>query len=131
MRTHSRAVLALAVACTIGTIVHAQRLLTIPESLANAGKSLWSGPSIPSGPSPTLDDILHQTDAVVRGMIGPGHSYLSEDQHDVYTDYPILNPVVLFERSPRTLGTPGVPSPMVTIYGGVITINGLTYTRSH
>ena len=37
--------------------VHAQGL-TIPQTLARAGKSLGSGPSVPSGLPPTLDRVL-------------------------------------------------------------------------
>ena len=58
---------------------HAQ-LLTIPQALGRAGKSLSGGPSIRSGPAPTLDQVLGDTDMIVRGIVGEARSYLSEDQ---------------------------------------------------
>jgi hypothetical protein len=108
------------------------QLLTIPEQLARSAQPLSSGPSIPSGPAPSLDDAIGETDLVVRGTVGVSSSYLSPDAMDVYTDYVLVAPAVIYGpdhtdskkvHPARTIA--------VTILGGQIMINGLTYTSRH
>jgi hypothetical protein len=50
---------------------------------------------------------------------------------DIYTDYVILNPVILYEATPTASKKPGLPAMTVTAPGGVITLNGLSFTRIH
>jgi hypothetical protein len=109
-----------------------RQLTTIPEQLARAGSSLMSGPTIPSGPAPSLDSVLLRTDIIVRGEVGDPRSYLSEDQTDVLTDYPIRNPVILYSREGSSGVVPGRSTAItVTILGGTVSINGLTFTSQH
>lgn len=131
MRSRYRfSALASLLGCAAVLTVHAQ-LLTIPEALERAGKSLSSGPSAPSGPVPTLDQVLSKTDTIVRGIVGQPRSYLSDDQMDVSTDYQILNPVILYKAAPTATKKPEMPTVTVTTLGGVITINGLSFTSAH
>src|SRR4051794_35903326 len=95
--------------------------LTIPEELQHQGHSMGRLSSAPSGPVPTLDKIVDLTDLVVRGVLGESTSYLSEDQTEVYTDYPILNATVLYDPRVVVSKKPEVPSiqpTRVTILGG-------------
>jgi len=105
------------------------RPLTIPEALAKAGSSLSSGPTVGSGLPPSLDTVLQETDLIVRGVVGLPVSYLSDDQTEVLTDYPLVAPNVLYQRDQRANGeTSGVT---VTILGGDIAIDGLTFSSRH
>ena len=102
---------------------------TIPDVLARAGESLSGVSFVPSGPTPTVADILEDTDIIVRGVVGEPRSYLSEDQRDVYTDYPINGPTFLYQATLESSPKPGiVPSVVITVRGGSVRINGLTYT---
>src|SRR4029453_18239529 len=103
-----------------------QTFPTIPESLARAGKSIGAGAGIPSGVGPALDGLLIDTDLIVRGVLGQPKSYLSDDQRAVLTDYPVLRASILYER--KGLASPPDPVALaVTLLGGEIEINGLTY----
>lgn len=103
--------------------------LTIPEKLAEAGKSLIAGTTVPSGPPPSVQEIIRGTDTLVRGIIGPGRAYLSEDQREIYTDYPIEKPLILFQSAPVSSARPGVmPRITVTVSGGTVTVGNLTFT---
>jgi len=108
--------------------VHAQQE-TIPERLSRLGRSISSGPSIPSGLGPTLDHILADTDTIVMGVVGEPRSYLSDDQMAVYTDYQLRNPAFLYQAALTGSTKPELPTVTVTILGGTITMNGLSYTR--
>jgi hypothetical protein len=107
------------------------QLATIPQQLARAGHSLASSASVPSGVPPAMDQVLSVTDLLVRGVVGPPESYLSDDQMDVYTDYPIADPVVLYEAPAVESKTAAVQTVTVTLLGGVITIDGLSFTSKH
>jgi hypothetical protein len=117
-------------AIALATTAHAQ-VRTVPQALARAGESLHGSRTSPSGPLPTLDRILLKTDLVVSGVIGESRSYLSDDQMDVRTDYEILAPVILYESVAIPAGQLPTRPVTVTMLGGVITINGLTYTSTH
>ena len=101
---------------------------TIPDLLARAGKSVERGMTVPSGVAPSVDEVLAQADTVVRGVVGQPRSYMSDDQRDVYTDYPVLNPIILYQAQMVTSPTPGVVSAViVTLLGGTVTVNGLAF----
>lgn len=102
---------------------------TIPEIIAKTGPGGGMvDASIPSGVAPSVDVILSKVDAVVRGVVGAPHSYLSDDQRDVFTDYPILNPVFIYQKSLSPSPIPGIgPVATVTLLGGTININGREY----
>lgn len=127
---HRRLLVTVLAAFVLAATIHAQ-LATIPEQLAREGRSLSAGPSIPSGLAPPFDRILGDTDVIVRGLVGEPRSYLSDDQLDVYTDYPLINPVVLYQSALVTATKPGMPTVIVTLLGGRIMINGLTFTSTH
>ena len=89
---------------TVPQLIHAQRP-TIPEAVRQGAVN--SIATTPSGQPPTVADLLSTTDIVVMGTIGDSRSYLSDDQRDVYTDYPIKEPVVLFRSDMERLRGPG------------------------
>lgn len=113
------------------TPIHGQ-LLTIPEALSRFGKSLSGGPTLPSGPTPTVNQILAITDLIVRAVLSGPTSYLSDDEMDVYTDYPLQHAVILYQvqESPRPRVSQE-PAVTVTMLGGAVTINRLTFTSKH
>ena len=115
----------------LATPSHGQ-LQTIPDALARAGTSLTSGASIPSGMPPPLDWVLARTEVIVRGQVGEPRSYLSADQTELLTDHALVNPVVLYRREGPTPVQPGQTQAIsVTILGGMVSINGLTFTTAH
>lgn len=99
---------------------------TIPEILARTepGGGFVSA-TMPSGPAPAIDTLLSRVDVVVRGVVGDGQSYLSEDQREVFTDYQIINPIMLYQKSLGSTKVPGTVSAVsVTLRGGAIVVNG-------
>jgi hypothetical protein len=102
---------------------------TIPEILARSGKSTSGMMSTPSGPPPSIDAILSDTDTILRATVGEPRSYLSNDQRQVYTDYSLQNPIVVYQQEVVRSNQPGVvPTMTVTVLGGTVDVNGLRYT---
>src|SRR3989304_5341194 len=85
-----------------GTISAQDVRPTIPDVLAREGKSLSGFMTVPSGPTPSLTEVLGDADTVVKGLVGDSRSYLSDDQRDVYTDYVIVNPLFLYQAEMAT-----------------------------
>ena len=116
---------------------------TIPEVLAAAGQDQTRSHGAGSGTvgDPRSDEyerrftdlLLANTDLIVRGVVGqPERAYLSDDHIEVYTDYAIQNPMFLYDSSLQRDATPGaMPSARVTVFGGTVTIDGLSYTSVH
>lgn len=120
---------AFTVAILLISTVYAQRP-TIPEWLAQTGQSQTRRTTVPSGPSPTLTDLIDQTDTVIRGVVGEPRSYLSDDQRDVYTDYPISRAIFIHRADVATTARPGLPEDTtVTLHGGTVSVGDLTYTH--
>jgi hypothetical protein len=83
---------------------------------------------MPSGPAPSIDAVLSRVDTVVRGTVGDSRSYLSPDQRDVWTDYQIINAIVLYQKRLSPTKTPGmIPTVSVTLRGGALTVNGRAF----
>jgi hypothetical protein len=102
--------------------------LTIPEILALAGRSTSGGSGIGSG-IVELRDIFHFVDLAVRGVVGEPTTYMTDDMRDVLTDYPIVNPEFLFRAVSSPVPRPGwPPEATVTLRGGSVVVDGLTYT---
>jgi hypothetical protein len=102
---------------------------TIPEMMSRADPDGGFGPAtLPSGLAPSIDLVLSKTDVVVRGVVGPPYSYLSDDQQEVFTDYRVVNPTFLFQKTLRASKTPGIVEGLtVTLFGGEISVNGRPY----
>jgi hypothetical protein len=112
---------------TFSLSVEAQRL-TIPELVARGG--VGSVATAPSGQLPTVADLLRVTDVIVMGTVGEPRSYLSADQRDVFTDYPLTHPVFIHGSSKIATPMPGVvPRVIVTQLGGTVAINGIQFTQ--
>jgi len=71
------------------------------------------------------------TDLVVRGIIGEPRSYLSDDEMDAQTDYEILSPVILYRAAATTSEQRATRAVTVTMLGGLIVINRLSFTSRH
>lgn len=101
---------------------------SIPEAVAAGAVS--SVATTPSGPVPRVDDLLRTADLVVVGTVGEPHSYLSDDQRDIYTDYSLLGSVVLFDSRFGALSAPhGDPTVTVTQRGGTLLVHGVMFTH--
>src|SRR4051812_26457170 len=89
----------LSVAVLFGAILVAQSgslQMTIPETLEKAGTSVTHSIGVPSGMGPDLDYLVGRTDLIVRGVAANSRTYLSADQREIYTDYVLQGPQVLF-----------------------------------
>jgi hypothetical protein len=106
---------------------------TIPQLLAKEGHSLGRSVEVETGPPPSVESVLRKTDLIVQGFIGTSKAYLSNDQTDVYTEYSIERFTVLYPSSAAPVGSrPGQPTSITfTQPGGIVTINGLTFSVSH
>jgi hypothetical protein len=108
---------------------------TIPELIQEANHSLGQTVEIETGPPPSVESVLKDAKLIVRGTIGTPISYLSEDKTKVYSDYPIINPVVLFPLAQTTTQrpTPALPATAVTIthIGGTVSVLGHQFTMEH
>ena len=137
----SRALLGDSMVCTrvrissllIGSIMSTVPVMsqTIPQQLAEANESLSRSIRIETGPPPSVESIVRLTEVIVEGTVGSPRTYLSEDEMEVYSDYPILNPVYKF--GPAVVVTaPGVTrSVAVTHIGGTIVRQGHSFTLEH
>jgi hypothetical protein len=111
-------------------LLSAQRR-TIPDLVASGGG--WAPPSIPSGGPPSLRQVALLADTVVRGTVGPAApSYLSPEQDEIYTDFEIRNPIVLYERETPSTSQPGAPrSILVTVRGGTMNFSGTPFSQQY
>jgi len=77
--------------------------------------------------------LLKTTDVIVTGTIGePLPGYLSDDQRNVYTDYPVLNPVFAYQAHMMPVSAPGAtPTIAITQPGGTINVNGTMFSMKH
>ncbi len=110
--------------------VLAQR--TIPQVLSEANASIGRTVQTEYGGIPSFESVAKTADLIVRGVVGEPLVRLSDDLMDVYSDYPIINPVILFPSSATNTDRPGVArSVVVTAIGGTITINGRSFYLEH
>jgi hypothetical protein len=107
------------------------QIATIPELLARAGTSLKAEQNLPSGYVPTVDHVLGAADVIAKGVVGSPHTYLSEDEREIFTDYPLLNPAIVYQSAAVASDMPVRPRVTITLLGGVYKQNGLTFTSSH
>ena len=128
MLTRFIAILISAVFVTPAFTAAQPQRLTIPQALARGWTGWISGE--PSGQLPTISDIVADADLIVRGIVGTPTSYLSDDERDVYTDYPLSNPVIIHQSGVISSRQPGVFMVAVTQLGGTVTIGNLTFTHT-
>jgi hypothetical protein len=104
----------------------------IPEALARAGRSIQvSAPPGAGwfGEDESIEALLRVTDVIVKGRLGVPRAFLSHDEREVRTEYPIVNPTTLYAAA---LSKPDLPpATSVTMIGGAVKINGLTYTATY
>lgn len=82
------------------------------------------------GPVVTLEQILAETDLVVRGSVGRATAKLSADEREITTTYEIVNPQVSFSKSYAQAARPGLPTRVITVTqpGGTVSIGAFTAT---
>jgi hypothetical protein len=68
---------------------------------------------------------------LVLGRLGEPHSYLSDDQMQVLTDYRLNEPNVFFDSTTRVAQGDTPHSIIVTQHGGTINVQGIMYTEAH
>jgi hypothetical protein len=69
---------------------------------------------------------------LVRGRLGEPQGYLSDDQTEVFTDYRLNDPVILFERRPQRPTDAGATRTItVTQRGGTVDVHGKMFTDAH
>jgi hypothetical protein len=110
-------------ACT--SVVGAQRQ-TIPEAIAMG--SVGSVATGPSGPVRTLRDVARASDVIVTAFVADGNGRLSADKSDVYTDYSLRDVTVLYEKGAVRSLPEHPPTMTVTMLGGTVVINGVSFT---
>jgi len=128
--------IALFVSLVIAPSVFAQdERLTIPEIVAR-GSAMSVSQACGLAPLPPFSDLLHQSDLLVTGTVGPSRSYLSDDQRDVYTDHQLAGVIVYYEVPSKvpaiTLPRPGVvPQPVIAVteLGGTIEVDGRSFSQ--
>ncbi len=115
----------LAMLVSVFVTAHAQTGETIPGAIASGHG--WAFPWRGSGIQPdVIPSMLQRTNTIVTGVVGkPAPSYLSEDQRDVYTDYPLTPAIIHYQELLETTSKPGVISDIVvSVRGGTLTILG-------
>ncbi len=138
MRTMQSTLFIVVVGLTAGATGQTRLVETIPEALARRGEDSGRHYSVGGGtvgdPSSLeyLARWLADTHTILRGRVGvPLPSYISDDETEVYTDYLIEDPVILYHSTPQAADRPGMPPAIrVTLPGGTVTIGGLSF-HSH
>lgn len=131
VRTSGVVMLALALLLLAGHITVSQAQAegeTIPEAIARGARGRTSTEH--SGRSPSVAEILMSADLVVRGIVGEPRSYLSSDKRDVYTDYALLSPAILYQRTQRTSEKPGPLGITITQLGGKVLVGNVEFTQT-
>lgn len=108
-------------------VVGSASVQTQSETVLDAIKrgSTGSFRTSPSGRPPSIEQVLRETDVIVRGVVGQPVSYLSDDQRNVYTDYPIHAPVIVQSREPLS----AMSAIAVTQLGGTVVIDKKSFTQ--
>jgi hypothetical protein len=128
MRATGMLVALLLLSPPIARVKAQQQRQTIPQAIAEGAVNSVS--TVPSGQVPTIAALLRNTDIIATGTVGEPRSYLSDDQRDVYTDYPIVDPVFLFQSQSAPMPKPGImPTLIVTQLGGTVAVNGTRFTQ--
>jgi len=127
-QTHYQSIAA-AVLIALNAAVASAQTTTIPERVAK-GEVLSTAPATPSGLAPSVASLLDSTDVLVTGRVGKGRSYVSDDQTEIFTDFPLEDATVLFQRVAATSNRPGPQPPIsVTQRGGTVAVDGHTFTQ--
>lgn len=118
-------------AVATGLLAASGQEMTIPEALAKEGVSITKFQGTPSGHAPTIDWVLKDTHLIVRGTVGETRTYLSADAREILTDYQLSPVQVIYRSQAAAARIPAMSSVTVTLLGGTVALNGLTYTSTH
>lgn len=130
MRISIVALVSLSLVGVITGSVRAQE--RIPDILKRTGRNVVASGPAPSGfvdGDTSIQPLLAVTDVIVRGRLENQRSYLSDDQRRVATEYSIGDPEVLYRATLSKVDLPTAKT--VTLHGGSVTIDGLTYTATN
>lgn len=116
---------------TLGAIAPAAaQQETIPQAIARGATGRVS--SAGSGVLANPPNFLADTNLIVRGVVGEPRSFLSDDEMNIYTEYPLLNTVTLYDSDVTASARPGPVSrrPIAVVQlGGTMTINGREFRQ--
>ena len=76
-----------------------------------------------------MSELVREADLIVRGTVGTPTAYLSDDNMNVYSDYPLIDAVVLHGLT-RPSSRPGPQTIVVTQLGGTIVLGNLKFTQT-
>jgi hypothetical protein len=112
----------------VGTAAIAQDP-TLRERVASAHENVQLHVSV-DGPIVTTQQMLAETDVVVRGLLGPGVAHLSADERAIMTTYELVNPQVSFSKTTAQANRPGVVPRAISLTqpGGTVAIGEFTAT---
>ena len=113
----------------VAAVVWGQTPETVPEAIARgaSGRIL----SAASGRGPSTADVLRETEMVVRGIVREPRGYISEDALNVYTEYRIIKPLILYSTMSMSSRAPApVQEIAISQIGGTLVLNGHTFTQT-
>jgi len=106
--------------------VASAQTLTLRERVARAHADVSINVNV-DGSRVNFNRLIKETDLIVQAEIGDSTSLLSPDGKDIYTQYQLLSPRVLYSSPVDASAQPGVPPPLVvTQSGGEVKIDGFT-----
>jgi hypothetical protein len=112
----------------IGTTAIAQNP-TLRDRVASAHGSVQLHVNV-DGPIVTTQQMLAETDVVVRGLVGPGVARLAKDERTIMTTYELVNPQVSFSKTTVPANQPGIVPRAISLTqpGGTVAIGEFTAT---
>lgn len=129
LKTAFNVATAIVVMVIVPTVALGQSPETIPQALARGATGRVTTPG--SGNPPSIESVLRETDLIVRGTVGEPRSYLSDDERDVYTEYTMTKPAILYATISLSSRGPGpVQQIAVSQLGGTLVVNGQTFTQT-
>ena len=105
LKTAFNVATAIVVMVIVPTVALGQSPETIPQALARGATGRVTTPG--SGNPPSIESVLRETDLIVRGTVGEPRSYLSDDERDVYTEYTMTKPAILYATISLSSRGPG------------------------
>jgi hypothetical protein len=84
----------------------------------------------PSGETPSVAELVRETETLAAGTLSNPRSYLSDDEAEVLTDYDLADQVTLFTTKSDSFRAPTLPQPLtLTQKGGTVVVNGVSFTE--
>jgi hypothetical protein len=112
----------------VGTAAIAQNP-TLRDRVASAHGNVYLHINV-DGPIVTMQQMLAETDVVVRGLVGPEVARLSANERAIMTTYELVNPQVSFSKTAVQANRPGIVPRAISLTqpGGTVAIGEFTAT---